>query len=103
MPEVDHLHCARAELADHQRELVAFDPQAVVDCRALTRADAEIALRVLPDVERRIVISSVDVYRAFGASTTNARPTLCRWTKTLPRGRIGTPTGACSLAWTTMT
>jgi len=67
MPEVDHLHCARAELADHQRELVAFDPQAVVDCRALTRADAEIALRVLPDVERRIVISSVDVYRAFGA------------------------------------
>jgi len=67
MPEVDHLHCARAELADHQRELVAFDPQAVVDCRALTRADAEIALRVLPGVERRIVISSVDVYRAFGA------------------------------------
>ncbi|TMG31602.1 MAG: NAD-dependent epimerase/dehydratase family protein, partial [Chloroflexi bacterium] len=41
MPEVDHLHCARGELADHQRELVAFDPQAVVDCRALTRADAE--------------------------------------------------------------
>src|SRR5207253_5058483 len=67
MPEVDHLHCARGELADHQRELVAFDPQAVVDCRALTRADAEIALRVLPGVERRIVISSVDVYRAFGA------------------------------------
>jgi nucleoside-diphosphate-sugar epimerase len=33
----------------------------------LTRTDAEIALGALPDIRRWIVISSVDVYRAFGA------------------------------------
>jgi nucleoside-diphosphate-sugar epimerase len=39
----------------------------VLDCRALTRKDAEIALEALPEIERRVVISSIDVYRAFGA------------------------------------
>ena len=67
LPQVPHLHCDRAELASHRQELAAFAPDAVVDCRALTRRDAEIALQALPGVERWIVISSVDVYRAFGA------------------------------------
>jgi len=67
VPKVDHLHCERAELDKHRRELDAFGPDAAIDCRALTRADAEIALRALPEVDRRIVISSIDVYRAFGA------------------------------------
>ena len=67
LPQVPHLHCDRAELASHRQELAAFAPDAVVDCRALTRRDAEIALDSLPGVERWIVISSVDVYRAFGA------------------------------------
>ena len=39
----------------------------MVDCRALTRSDAELALEALPTVKRWIVISSMDVYRAFGA------------------------------------
>lgn len=67
LPQVPHLHCDRTELESHRAELAAFRPDAVVDCRALTRRDAEIALSALPDVRRRIVISSVDVYRAFGA------------------------------------
>jgi len=67
MPEVQHLHCERAELAEHRAELEDFGPDAVVDCRALTRRDADTALEALPDVKRRVVISSVDVYRAFGA------------------------------------
>jgi nucleoside-diphosphate-sugar epimerase len=67
MPEVRHLHCERSELAGHRDELESFRPDAVIDCRALTRADAELALAALPDVRRWIVISSVDVYRAFGA------------------------------------
>ena len=67
MPPLKHLHCERAHLADHRDELAAFGPEAVIDCRALTRADAEAALGALPDVARWIVISSVDVYRAFGA------------------------------------
>jgi nucleoside-diphosphate-sugar epimerase len=67
LPRVPHLHCDRAELASQRDALAAFRPEAVVDCRALTRADAEVALSALPDVQRWIVISSMDVYRAFGA------------------------------------
>ncbi|HKW70836.1 MAG TPA: NAD-dependent epimerase/dehydratase family protein [Candidatus Dormibacteraeota bacterium] len=67
LPRIPHLHCDRAELVSHRDRLEAFGAEAVVDCRALTRADAEIALHALPNVERWIVISSVDVYRAFGA------------------------------------
>src|SRR2546422_901735 len=67
MPEVRHLHCERHELAAHRGELDAFRPDAVIDCRALTQADAEQALSAQPNVKRWIVISSIDVYRAFGA------------------------------------
>jgi len=67
MPEVQHLHCERAELVTHRAELEDFAADALIDCRALTRRDAETALEALPDVKRRVVISSVDVYRAFGA------------------------------------
>lgn len=67
LPSVSHLHCDRTELASHRDDLAAFRPDAVVDCFALTRADAEGALQALPNVGRWIVISSVDVYRAFGA------------------------------------
>lgn len=66
LPDVRHLHCERAQLAEHRAEVDAFAPDAAVDCRALTRRDAETALEALPDVRRWIVISSVDVYRAFG-------------------------------------
>ena len=67
MPTVRHLHCERPQLAEHRQELASFGADAVVDCRPLTRTDAEQALEALPDVERWIAISSVDVYRAFGA------------------------------------
>jgi len=67
MPDVQHLHCERAELVEHRAELEHFAPDSLVDCRALTRRDAETALEALPDLKRRVVISSVDVYRAFGA------------------------------------
>ena len=67
MPQVDHLHCERTELPSHRAELAAFGADAAIDCRALTRRDAEIALEALPAVGRWVVISSLDVYRAFGA------------------------------------
>jgi nucleoside-diphosphate-sugar epimerase len=51
----------------HRPVLEKFNPDAAVDCRALTRADAEAALAVLPEGIRLVVISSIDVYRAFGA------------------------------------
>jgi nucleoside-diphosphate-sugar epimerase len=67
MPPVQHLHADRMELGEHRKELAAFQPDAAVDCRALTRADSEIVLDALPGDLRLVVISSIDVYRAFGA------------------------------------
>jgi nucleoside-diphosphate-sugar epimerase len=67
MPPVQHLHTDRMELGAHRGELAAFGPDAAVDCRALTRADSEIVLDTLPAGLRLVVISSIDVYRAFGA------------------------------------
>jgi nucleoside-diphosphate-sugar epimerase len=67
MPAVQHLHTERTGLAQHRKELAAFKPDAAIDCRALTRADAEAVLDALPTGLRLVVISSIDVYRAFGA------------------------------------
>jgi nucleoside-diphosphate-sugar epimerase len=67
MPEAQHLHAERADLLRHRGTLAAFHPDAAIDCRALTRADAETALAALPEGIRLVVISSLDVYRAFGA------------------------------------
>ena len=67
LPPVRHLHCEREQLSSHRRELDEFAAEAVVDSRALTRVDAEQALDAFPGVKRWVVISSVDVYRAFGA------------------------------------
>ena len=67
MPEVEHLHADRMDLASHRSQLAAFKPDAAVDCRALTRMDSEVVVNALPGGIRLVVISSVDVYRAFGA------------------------------------
>src|SRR5262252_1631800 len=71
MPAVQHVHCDRSQLLEHADELRGFHAGAGIDCRALTRRDAEIALETLPSVARWIVISSIDVYRAFGALNEN--------------------------------
>lgn len=67
LPEAQHLHVERASMPGHRAALEAFGPDAAIDCRALTRADAETALASLPQDIRLVVISSMDVYRAFGA------------------------------------
>jgi nucleoside-diphosphate-sugar epimerase len=67
MPAVQHLHVERTELVAHRNELAAFRPDGAIDCRALTRTDAETVLEALPSDVRLVVISSLDVYRAFGA------------------------------------
>lgn len=71
MPKVQHLHTERADLGTHVDELARFAPDAAVDCRALTRSDAETAVAALPPGIRLAVISSVDVYRGFGALNEN--------------------------------
>jgi nucleoside-diphosphate-sugar epimerase len=55
------------DLGRHRAQLAAFKPDGAVDCRALTRADSEAVVTALPDNIRLVVVSSVDVYRAFGA------------------------------------
>jgi Nucleoside-diphosphate-sugar epimerases len=71
LPPVKHLHAERMELAAHRKELAAFRAEAAIDCRALTRTDSEAVLQALPDGLRLVVISSIDVYRAFGALNEN--------------------------------
>jgi nucleoside-diphosphate-sugar epimerase len=66
-PEVTHLHCDRQELGGRRDELSRFQPDTAVDTRALSRKDAEVAVAALPPGIRLLVISSADVYRAFGS------------------------------------
>jgi nucleoside-diphosphate-sugar epimerase len=67
LPEVPHSHHDRFHLSAFRSDLEDFHPDAVVDTRALTRADAEAVLQVVPEGVRLAVLSSVDVYRAFGS------------------------------------
>lgn len=64
---VEHLHVERQQLSTVREELAAFKADAVLDSIALTRADAEGALAALPAGLRYVVLSSVDVYRAYTA------------------------------------
>jgi nucleoside-diphosphate-sugar epimerase len=67
LPAAEHLHADRADLPSRRAALAAFKPDAALDCIALTRADAESALAALPAGLPLVVVSSVDVYRAFAA------------------------------------
>ena len=67
LPEVDHLHAQRQDLPHLRGPVDEFDPEAVVDNTAYSAADAETALAAVDDDVRLLVVSSMDVYRAFGA------------------------------------
>src|SRR5215831_16181535 len=64
-PIARHLHVDRHALRDVRAELAAFGAEAVLDAIALTRADAEVAVQALPTQARLVVLSSIDVYRAY--------------------------------------
>lgn len=59
-----HLHSGRKDFAGIAGQVRALRPDAVVDTLALTRADADAVLPHLPDT-RLVLLSSMDVYRAF--------------------------------------
>ena len=59
-----HVHAARSALAEVADRLRAWRPDAVIDTRAMTAADASAVLPHLPDV-RLVLLSSIDVYRAY--------------------------------------
>ncbi|MBI5517986.1 MAG: NAD-dependent epimerase/dehydratase family protein [Deltaproteobacteria bacterium] len=64
---IPHLHCNRRELARERSVLDAYAPEGVVDTCAMTGPDAEAVLALLATGVRRVALSSVDVYRAFGS------------------------------------
>ena len=67
LPEADHLHADRRDLPHLRGPVDEFDPEAVVDVSAWSAADAETALAAIGDDVRLLAVSSMDVYRAFGA------------------------------------
>jgi nucleoside-diphosphate-sugar epimerase len=67
LPEVDHLHAQRQDLPQLRGPIEEFGPEALVDNCAYSAADAETALAAIGDDTRLLVVSSMDVYRAFGA------------------------------------
>ena len=64
---VSELRVHRRELRNHSAAIAHFGPDAVVDISAMTDADAAVALDVMAGDLRRLAISSMDVYRAFGS------------------------------------
>ncbi|MFP5326199.1 MAG: NAD-dependent epimerase/dehydratase family protein [Acidimicrobiia bacterium] len=67
LPDVPHVHADRTALGDARAEIDAFAPDALVDCMAIGAADTEAVLAALGHVGRLVVLSSCDVYRAFGS------------------------------------
>jgi nucleoside-diphosphate-sugar epimerase len=63
----DHLHADRRDLPHLRGALGEFDPEAMVDTSAMSAADAETALAAVGEDARLLVLSSMDVYRAYGA------------------------------------
>src|SRR5580693_3366060 len=59
-----HWHTDRAAFASLAGQARALRPDAVIDTRAMTAADAEAVLPYLPDAHL-MLLSSIDVYRAY--------------------------------------
>ena len=78
LPQAPHLHVDRRELASRGEELWRFRPDALVDLAAATARDCEAVLDVVDERLRLLVVSSMDVYRAYAslwaAETTDALP-----------------------------
>ena len=64
---VEHAHVDRNDEAGLRDVLAGARADGLIDTCAMSRADAETAIRVLPGDVRLVVLSSMDVYRAFGA------------------------------------
>lgn len=62
-----HIHADRADLGVASAEISDFAPDAIVDNVAISAQDADTALAAISDGPRLFVISSMDVYRAYGA------------------------------------
>ena len=67
LPDVAHIHGDRTRLADYRAEFEHAAPEAVIDMRPISGADATAVMETFRGITSRVVaISSADVYRAFG-------------------------------------
>jgi len=65
--DVRHIHGDRDRIAEHRRDIGEFAPDVVVDMRAMTEAQARSVADAVRGIARRlVVVSSMDVYRAYG-------------------------------------
>jgi nucleoside-diphosphate-sugar epimerase len=65
--DVVHIHGERDRIGDHREAIAAFAPEVVVDMRAMTEAQARATADAVRGIARRlVVVSSMDVYRAYG-------------------------------------
>jgi nucleoside-diphosphate-sugar epimerase len=62
--DVQHLHRDRGSLS--VSDVSSFAPDVVVDTSAMTHRDAELAVNAVRDDVRFVVLSSMDVYEAYG-------------------------------------
>ena len=67
LPAIPHVHADRVKLAEARPEIDAFAPDALVDCMAIGAPDTDAVLDAVGHIGRLVVLSSCDVYRAFGA------------------------------------
>src|SRR2546428_11097801 len=66
-PAVMHLHGDRGELASFAGAFRSFAPDVVIDMRPMTEEHARQLVGTFTGIAKRsVVISSADVYRAFG-------------------------------------
>lgn len=67
LPDVRHIHGDRDHIGEHRAAIAAFKPEVVVDMRAMTERQARaVADAVRGTAHRLVVVSSMDVYRAYG-------------------------------------
>lgn len=64
---VTHVHGSRAEIEDLWPRISELSPDGLIDVAAYSRSDAQQVLRAIPPRIRLLALSSMDVYRAFGA------------------------------------
>jgi nucleoside-diphosphate-sugar epimerase len=67
LPAAEHVHADRDRLAREANRLRAFAPEAAVDTSAMTAGRAEAAVAALADDIPIVVVSSMDVYRAYAS------------------------------------
>jgi nucleoside-diphosphate-sugar epimerase len=66
LADLEHVHVDRDDLGSVRDQLDAWNPDAVVDTCAISGAQVDTTLAALPDA-RLVVLSSMDVYEAYGA------------------------------------